>query len=126
VGCLGIPLAHTLSATVVFMPLFSFIAFGYSRQESALASGGPRARLPTNYTPPYAAGPGYAEGAESTATLPEIGYNQRYAPPPDSPPPFDKSLPGYGGGEPDKKDTDSMRTAVAEDPFADFEEHPRY
>jgi len=115
-----------LIAELIFVPLFTFIAFGYARQESALASGGARSRLPTNYTPPYAAGPGYAEGSESTATLPDMGYDQRYAPPPGSPPPFDKSLPGYGGGEAEKKDTDSMRTAVAEDPFADFEGPPHY
>jgi len=116
-----------LIAELIFTPLFSFIAFGYARHESALAAGGARDRLPTNYTPPYAAGPGYAEGgADSTATLPEMGYDQRYAPPPGSPPPFDKTLPGYGGGEPEKKDTDSMRTAVAEDPFADFEGPPHY
>lgn len=53
-------------------------------------------------------------------------YNQpRYAPPPDSPPPFDKSLPGYGDGEMDKKDTESMRTVVEDDPFADYDEFPR-
>ena len=34
-------------------------------------------------------------------------------------------MPGHGGGEAEKKDTGSMRTAIAKDPFADFEEHPR-
>jgi hypothetical protein len=54
-----------------------------------------------------------------------VSYDQpRYAPP-DSPPPFDKSLPGYGGGEMDKKDTESMRTVVEDDPFADYDELPR-
>jgi hypothetical protein len=55
-----------------------------------------------------------------------VTYNQpRYAPPPDSPPPFDKSLPAYGGGEMDKKDTESMRTVVEDDPFADYDDLPR-
>ena len=47
----------------------------------------------------------------------------RYAPP-DSPPPFDKSLPGYSSGEMDKKDNESMRTVVDDDPFADYDELP--
>ena len=54
-----------------------------------------------------------------------------YAPLPGSPPPFDKSLPAYGNDEADKNDVGSMKTAVAIDLFADFEdvdfeEHPRY
>ena len=80
-------------------------------------SGGARNRLPTTYTPAYPA------TTESTATLPEVSYEPRYAPPPGTPPPFDKSLPAYS--EEDKKDTESMKTGVAEDPFSDFEEHPR-
>src|SRR6266852_5601991 len=31
----------------------------------------------------------------------------------------------YGSGEMDKKDTESMRTVVDDDPFADFDELPR-
>jgi hypothetical protein len=58
-----------------------------------------------------------------------VAYDQpSYDPPPGSPPPFDKGLPGYSaGGDMDKKDTESMKTAVADDdPFADdFDEHPR-
>jgi len=54
-----------------------------------------------------------------------VAYDQTYAPPPGSPPPFDKTLPAYGAGEVDKKETDSLKTLVAEDPFADFEEQPR-
>ena len=88
-----------------------------------------RTSLPTNYTPAYTAGPGYvAAGAGSTIALPEVAYDRpSYAPPPGSPPPFDKSLPGYGAGEEmEKKDTDSMRTAVADDPFSDeLDEYPR-
>jgi len=108
------------------MPLLTFLAFAYAQQESALASGGVPSRLPTNYNPAYDAGSGYAGGAESTIALPEVRYDQSYAPPPGSPPPFDKSLPAYGSDEADKKDVDSMKTAVADDPFADFEEHPHY
>jgi len=108
------------------MPLLAFIAFAYAHQESALASRGVPSRLPTSYTPAYGAGAGREAGIESTANLPEMRYDQPYAPPPGSPPPFDKDLPAYGGGETDKKDFDSMKTAVEdEDPFADFEEHPR-
>jgi len=114
-----------LICELVFMPLLTWIAFAYANQESALAARGVPSRLPANYTPAYDAGTGYAAGAESTVTLPEVRYDQPYAPPPGSPPPFDKSLPRYGDDEMDKKDTDSMKTAVAEDPFADFEEHPR-
>jgi hypothetical protein len=57
-----------------------------------------------------------------------VRYDQSYAPPPGSPPPFDKSLPAYGRDEADKDkdDVDSMKTAFAEDPFADFGEHPRH
>ena len=108
------------------MPLLAFIAFAYAHQESALASRGVPSRLPTSYTPAYGAGAGREAGIESTANLPEMRYDQPYAPPPGSPPPFDKDLPAYGGGETDKKDFDSMKTAVEdEDPFSDFEEHPR-
>jgi len=106
------------------MPLLTFVTFCYVQQESALASRGIPAQLPTNYTPAYGADTGYAADTESTIDLPEVRYD--YAPPPGSPPPFDKTLPGYSGEETDKKDTDSMKTAVAEDPFADFEEHPRH
>lgn len=106
------------------MPLLAFVAFAYAQQESALAVRGVPSRLPATYTPAYGAGAGHEAGFESTA-LPEVRYDQPYAPPPGSPPPFDKGLPAYGGGETDKKDFDSMKTAVDEDPFADFEEHPR-
>lgn len=113
-----------LICEIIFMPLLTFVTFCYAQQESALASRGIPAQLPTNYTPAYGADTGYAADTESTIALPEMGYD--YAPPPGSPPPFDKSLPAYSGKEMDKKDTDSMKTAVAEDPFADFEEHPRH
>ncbi|KAI9509097.1 hypothetical protein F5148DRAFT_1283331 [Russula earlei] len=116
-----------LLCEIIFMPLFTFLAFSYARQESAL--GAARNDLPRTYAPAYATGPAYAAGNESTITLPEVAYDQQYPPPPGSPPPFDKSLPAYGlpayGEEADKKDTDSMRTAVAEDPFADIEGYPR-
>jgi len=114
-----------LICEIVFMPLLTWVAFAYAHQESALAARGVPSRLPANYTPAYGAGTGYAAGSESTVTLPEVRYDQSYAPPPGSPPPFDKTLPMYGGDEMDKKDTDSMKTAVAEDPFADFEGYPR-
>lgn len=108
------------------MPLLTFVAFAYAQKESALAARGVPSRLPANYTPAYGAGAGHEAGIDSTVTLPEVRYDQSYAPPPGSPPPFDKSLPAYGGEETDKKDFDSMKTAVDdEDPFADFEEHPR-
>jgi len=100
--------------------LFTLVAFAYARQESAGVKGRGRSSIPKTYAPAYAA------GAESTIGLPEMTYDQpRYAPPPDSPPPFDNSLPGYGGGEMDKKDTESMRTVVEDDPFADYDELPR-
>jgi hypothetical protein len=106
--------------------MFAFVAFAYAQQESASASGRVRT-APTNYTPAYTAGSGYAAGGESTIALPEMAYDHpSYAPPPGSPPPFDKGLPGYGGGDMGKKDTDSMMTAVAEDPFSDdIDEYPR-
>jgi hypothetical protein len=112
---------------IVLLPMFTFVAFAYAQQESAGAKSRGRTSLPTNYTPAYGAGSRYA-AAESSVALPEVAYDQPlYAPPPGSPPPFDKSLPGYGGGEMmDKKDTDSMKTAVADDPFSDdFDEYPR-
>jgi hypothetical protein len=101
--------------------LFAFAAYGYARQQSAAAQGRGRS-IPTTYTPAYAG------GDESTVHLPEATYDQpRYVPPLDSPPPFDKSLPGYGGGEMDKKDNESMRTVVEDrdDPFGDYDELPR-
>lgn len=103
--------------------MFAFVAFAYAQQESANASGRVRAAPPSNYTPAYTA----AAGGESTIALPEMAYDHpSYAPPPGSPPPFDKGLPGYGGGDMGKKDTDSMMTAVAEDPFSDdIDEYPR-
>ena len=55
-----------------------------------------------------------------------MSYDQpRYVPPYSPPPPFDKTLPGYGAGEMDKKDNESMRTVVEDDPFADYDELPR-
>jgi len=105
---------------IILQPLLVFVAFAYARQESASVQGRGRS-IPTTYAPAYAA------GAESTIGLPEMNYDQpRYAPP-DSPPPFDKSLPGYGGAEMDRKDNESMRTVVEEsdDPFADYDELPR-
>lgn len=57
--------------------------------------------------------------------LPEVAYDPSYAPPPGSPPPFDKTLPAYGGEEMEKG-FDPMKSPAAEDPFADYEEHPRY
>jgi len=107
-----------LIAEIILLPLFTVVVFSYARHESALVSGGARTHLPTTYTPAYPA------GTESTVTLPEVSYEPRYAPPPGSPPPFDKSFPAYSREE-DKKDTDSMKTVVAEDPFSDFEEYPR-
>ena len=68
----------------------------------------------------YPAGAGYPSGDESNMNLPDLAYNQSYAPPPGSPPPFDKSLPAYGG-----HDGDKVTTKTAEDPFADYEEPPR-
>ena len=68
----------------------------------------------------YPAGAGYPVGDESNMNLPDLAYNQSYAPPPGSPPPFDKSLPAYGG-----HDGDKVTTKTAEDPFADYEEPPR-
>jgi hypothetical protein len=107
-----------LLAEIILLPLFTLAVFGYARQESGSVQGRGRS-IPTTYTPAYAA------GAESNVGLPEVNYDQpRYAPP-DSPPPFDKSLPGYGAGEMDKKDSESMRTVVEDDPFADYDELPR-
>jgi hypothetical protein len=106
--------------------LFTIAVFSYARQESKLKSGGTRTRIPTSYTPAYAAGPGYAADSEITLALPEILYEPSYPPPPGSPPPFDKGPPAYtGSGEEDKKDTESIRTVGGEDPFTDFEGHPR-
>lgn len=101
------------------MTFFAVISFSYAQQETAIAEGAKRDRLPTTYNPAYAAGPGYAVGDESNVNLPDLAYNQSYAPPPGPPPPFDRSLPAYGGGDQD----DKMKSA--EDPFADFEDHPR-
>jgi len=115
-----------LICEIFFMPFLAFLAFAHAQQESALAAHSVPSHLPTTYTPAYGAGTGYDAGIESTVTLPEVRYDQSYAPPPGSPPPFDKGLPAYGGEEMDKKDFDSMKTVVEEeDPFADFEEHPR-
>jgi hypothetical protein len=107
---------------LVLLPMFTIVVFSYARNESKLKSGGTRARIPTSYTP---AGTGYAACDESTVTLPEVYYEFNY-PPPGSPPPFDKGLPAYtGSSEEDKKDAESLRTVVGEDPFTDFEGHPR-
>ena len=98
--------------------MFTLVVFAYARQASTSVQGRGRS-IPTTYTPAFAA------GAESTVALPEVSYDQpRYAPP-ESPPPFDKSLPGYSSGEMDKKDNESMRTVVEDDPFADYDELPR-
>ena len=100
--------------------------FSYARHESQLKSGGSRSRIPTSYAPAYATGSGYAAGHDSTLTLPEVFYEPSYPPPPGSPPPFDKGLPAYtGSSEEDKKDAESLRTVVGEDPFTDLEGHPR-
>lgn len=105
-----------LITLIVFLPLFSVVAFAYAQQQLGSVQGRGRS-IPTTYTPPFAA------GAESTVGLP--AYDQPQYAPPFSPPPFDKTLPGYGGGEMDKKDTESMRTVVDDDPFADYDELPR-
>ncbi|KAH9034770.1 hypothetical protein EDB85DRAFT_2274387 [Lactarius pseudohatsudake] len=91
------------SFRTALMSLFSVIAFSYAQQESALVSGARREHLPASYAPAYGAGPGYAAGDESNLNLPEVQYNQSYAPPPGPPPPFDRSLPAYGGDEHDKR-----------------------
>jgi hypothetical protein len=62
---------------------------------------------------------------ESTLTLNELPYEPHYAPPPGTPPPFDRTLPSYTGVDEDKKDTESMKTVFVEDPFADFEDGSR-
>jgi hypothetical protein len=109
-----------LLAEIVLLPLLTFIAFSYARRESDLLSSSTRTRLPRAYNPAYAA------GNDSTLALPVVAYDQQsYAPPPGSPPPFDKSLPSYGAGDVDKKETDSLKTVVGEDPFSDFEEPRR-
>ncbi|KAI9464046.1 hypothetical protein BJY52DRAFT_1184444 [Lactarius psammicola] len=114
-----------LIGEIVVMTSFAVLAVSYAQQESALVSGAKPERLPTTYAPAYGAGHGYAAGDESTLNLPEVQYNdQPYAPPPGPPPPFDRSLPAYGGDEADKKDLDPVKTAD-DDPFADFEDHPR-
>jgi len=109
-----------LIAEIVLMTLFAVVSFSYAQQETAIAEGAKRERLPPSYNPAYTAGPGYAAGDGSNINLPDLAYNQSYGPPPGPPPPFDRSLPSYGGEENDKtmvKDT--------EDPFADYEEHTR-
>jgi len=108
-----------LLAEIVLLPMLTYIAFSYARRESGLTSSSTRTRLPRAYNPAYAA------GNDSSVTLPVVAYDQTYAPPPGSPPPFDKSLPTYGSGEVDKKETDSLKTVVGDDPFADFEEPRR-
>jgi len=109
---------------ILMMTFFAVIAFSYAQQETAIASGSARDRLPATYAPAYPAGPGYAPGGgESTVTLPDLDYNKPYAPPSGPPPAFDRSLPSYGGGENDKRDLDPVKTA--DDPFADFEDRPR-
>ena len=106
----------------ILMTLFAVIAFSYSQQETAIASGGFRERLLATYTPAYPAGPAYAAGGESTTTLLDLDYDKPYAPP-GTPPAFDRSLPAYGGDGYDRKDLDMVETA--EDPFSDFEGQPR-
>lgn len=110
-----------LIVEIIVLPLFVLVVFAYAQQESASVQGRGRS-IPTTYTPAYVA------GAESNVALPEVSYDPPQYAPPNSPPPppFDKSLPGYGGGETmDKKDSESMRTAVEDDPFADYDELPR-
>jgi len=111
-----------LIAEIFLMALFATIAYSYAQQETAIAAGGKRDRLPATYAPAYPAGPAYAAGGESTVTLPDLDYNKPYAPPPGPPPAFDGSLPAYGNDEDVKRDRD---VKTAEDPFADFEDHPR-
>ncbi|KAI9464045.1 hypothetical protein BJY52DRAFT_882953 [Lactarius psammicola] len=113
-----------LIGEIALMSLFAIIAFSYAQQESAVVSGAKTEGLPTTYAPTYGAGHGYATGDESTLNLPEVQYNQPFAPPPGPPPPFDGSLPAYGSDETDKKDLDPVKNAD-DDPFADFEGHPR-
>jgi len=109
-----------LIVEIILLPMFTFVAFAYARQESESVNGRGRSSIPTTYAPAYAA------GVDTSIALPEMAYDHlRYAPPPDSPPPFDKTLPGYGGGEMDKKDNESMRTMVEDDPFGDYDELPR-
>ena len=74
---------------------------------------------PATYTPAYTA------GAESSIDLHGASYDQPPYAPPGSLPPFDKSLPGYGDGGMGKKDDESMRTAVEDDPFTDYDVHAR-
>jgi hypothetical protein len=112
-----------LIAEIILMSLFAVVAWSYAQQETAIAAGGIRDRLPATYTPAYPAGPAYAAGGESTVTLPDLEYNKPYAPPPGPPPAFDSSLPAYGNDENDKKYLDTVKDA--EDPFADFEDHTR-
>ena len=101
------------------MTLFAVLSFSYAQQETAIAEGAKRERLPPSYNPAYTAGPGYAAG-DSNVNLPDLAYNQSYAPPSGPPPPFDRSLPAYGGGEVDK-----TMAKDSEDPFADYEDHTR-
>jgi hypothetical protein len=103
---------------IVFLPLFAFGAYGYARQQT-MAAQGRASSIPTTYTPAYVA------GAESSIDLHGASYDQPPYAPPDSLPPFDKSLPGYGDGEMGKKDNESMRTAVEDDPFTDYDVHGR-
>jgi hypothetical protein len=112
-----------LIGEIVLMALFTIISFSYAQQETAIAEGAKRERLPPSYNPAYTAGPGYAAGLESNVNLnlPDLAYNQSYAPPPGPPPPFDRSLPAYGGEENDK----SMVKNAEDDPFGDFEDHTR-
>jgi hypothetical protein len=109
-----------LIGEIILMTLFAVISFSYAQQETAIAEGAKRERLPPSYNPAYTAGPGYAMGDEGNANLPDLAYNQSYAPPPGPPPPFDRSLPSYGDEEDDK-----TMVKDSEDPFADFEDHTR-
>lgn len=107
-----------LIGEIILMTLFAVISFSYAQQETAIAEGARRERLPPSYNPAYTAGPGYSVGDENNANLPDLAYNQSYAPPPGPPPPFDRSLPAYGNEEDDK-----TMVKDSEDPFADFEDH---
>jgi hypothetical protein len=108
--------------------ILSSIAFAYYRQLVDPHSAVNSARdfpstQPLHYNPPY---------ESSSANLPELGYNARYAPPAGPPPDsaheeeFDhnKLPPGYGvglGG--DVKDTKDSKydDPDAKDPFTDFD-----
>lgn len=127
----------SLIIEIILGTLFSIMAFAYYRQMQDPTSVANAFRAPSNqmrggypqhYNPPYG-GPSVPDLPYGAGPVPKTTY----APPPGAPPQFGGGsapgydvgdmgkLPGYERGGYDGKDQDDSK----EDPFADFEGHPR-